>query len=298
MLDLKDDTGRSCRIGNPGSGIIRHHASVFTLIELLACQGVARRAKRSTAFTLIELLVVIAIIAILAAMLLPALKNAKDKAKEALCISNQKQCSLGIFGYCEDYNSVIPSHWKAAASGHYHFWMEFVRGTCQAANGQAYITNPKVFGCPSEKFYDSDYNTIPTNDDGNQYYGYGMYVDDQNLGWNPYVSFTPSNYYDYGWNPVYFLKISKPASYIMLADTAENHGSLDLGNPGHGMGAFKAIANNAFYNVAIYLVHSKRNAVHTYFDGHVESLSSQDLYANTATKPKVFYTYDVVQFSY
>jgi len=81
----------------------------FTLIELLvAVPAIAAMRRhgataRVTRFTLIELLVVIAIIAILAAMLLPALKSAKDQARMAGCISNHKSHGLAVASYIIDY---------------------------------------------------------------------------------------------------------------------------------------------------------------------------------------------------
>ena len=63
---------------------------------------------KKSPFTLIELLVVIAIIAILAAMLLPALQQARERAKSIKCVNNFNTSGKALNAYATDHNDLMP----------------------------------------------------------------------------------------------------------------------------------------------------------------------------------------------
>lgn len=63
---------------------------------------------RRSAFTLIELLVVISIIALLISILLPALSNAREAARNMSCLSQMRQFGIASLAYINDQDGFLP----------------------------------------------------------------------------------------------------------------------------------------------------------------------------------------------
>ena len=97
------------------------------------------------AFTLIELLVVIAIIAILAAILFPVFAQAREKARQTSCLSNEKQLALAVLQYVQDYDETMPPACTNAMDNPSFHW-----GDTWAGLVQPYTKSFAVFYCLSD----------------------------------------------------------------------------------------------------------------------------------------------------
>ncbi|MCM8777778.1 MAG: DUF1559 domain-containing protein [Candidatus Omnitrophica bacterium] len=165
------------------------------------------RKNRSFGFTLIELLVVVAIIAILAAMLLPALSQARERARQAACMNNLKQIGMGLLMYVDDYEHLPGGDNFATGIGDDRFWWGLTDNYLGAAP-MTWATGRKVWRCPSNKYHQFNYSWI----------SYGCNVNIMYTTNPPYTSTR--------WGAKYS-RIKRPSRVIMVADS-NNDGYYDM----------------------------------------------------------------------
>jgi prepilin-type processing-associated H-X9-DG protein len=230
---------------------------------------------RGFSFTLIELLVVITIIAVMVALLMPALKEAKEGANWVKCMSNQRQIGLAFTMYGEQYGRYPFSREIVLANAHWTtritpFLTRFTNSTW--AGGGAGTRSP-VLICPSRGRHTT--NLEPSYSANRQFLGSDTVLTSQYPRQYPYTSrpqevilvadaslgtlIESSAHFDY---PIDFKQAFNPAT----ANT-----------PVYGPDNVDAYNGGTWGNIRFrHRSNTKANAV--FVDGHVEAIHVNQLY--------------------
>ena len=219
---------------------------------------------KTRGFTLIELLVVIAIIAILAALLFPVFAMAREKARQATCLSNIRQLTLAATMYAQDYDETFVPYTDNS-------WTYYWAGTRtpegldrRSSPLYPYTKAPELQRCPSTRALNRGFGTG---------YGYNWVYIGSDIG--PSGGSLTYDWSRFPGQPASFTDLEHPATTVMFADSEVDWG---MGEGPEESVAVTAPSEQFGYNDIAYR-HQRTTSV-AFCDGHVKSMTRDKLESN------------------
>jgi prepilin-type N-terminal cleavage/methylation domain-containing protein/prepilin-type processing-associated H-X9-DG protein len=202
--------------------------------------------RKKPGFTLIELLVVIAIIAILAAILFPVFAQARERARQANCLSNLKQIGTGVMMYVQDWDETYPNNRLFTFPGGSEGNKLLV--TWKTAT-QPYVKNLGVYKCPSNRHREQ-----PDETKGDDAFGLPVfpisYAYNGSALWSAATTRTV----------IPLASVPEPARYLMIIESNAAYSD-------YGIWGFTDAGENGLS----FFVHSNHQMQAMFFDGHAKT---------------------------